>query len=116
MNKLVKLLLRWKLLAVLIVVAGFVIGRLLGRFIPAPIIIALFVFLFLIALFFYFFSDRILLRWYHAKELNDENSPLYKITQRLAKMWASKSRKSLLCIQRCQMRFQLAEMPTQELF
>ena len=85
MNKLVRLLLRWKLLAVLIVVAGFVIGRLLGRLIPAPIIIALFVFLFLIALFFYFFSDRILLRWYHAKELNDKNSPLYKITQRLAK-------------------------------
>ena len=85
MNKLVRLLLRWKLLAVLIVVAGFVIGRLLGRLIPAPIIIALFAFLFLIALFFYFFSDRILLRWYHAKELNNENSPLYKITQRLAK-------------------------------
>lgn len=85
MNKLVRLLLRWKLLAVLIVVAGFVIGRLLARFIPAPIIIALFVFLFLIALFFYFFSDRILLRWYHAKELTDKNSPLYKITQRLAK-------------------------------
>ena len=33
---------------------------------------------------FYLFSDRILLRWYRAKAVKDENAPLNKMTKRLA--------------------------------
>jgi heat shock protein HtpX len=87
MNNRVKLLLLWMLPALPIVVACGVIGWMLGRGFPTLIIIAIFVFvllLLLLALFFFFFSDKILLRWYHAKEVKDENSPLYEIVSALA--------------------------------
>jgi heat shock protein HtpX len=86
MNNRVKLLLLWMLSALPIVIAGGVIGRMLALRIHWLIIIIMFVFavVLVLALYFYFFSDKILLRWYHAKEVRDENSPLYEIVHRLA--------------------------------
>ena len=87
MNNRVKLLLLWILWALPIVMAGGVIGKMLARGFPALIIITTFVFVFLLVLglCFYFFSDKILLRGYHAKEERDANSPLYEIVHMLAK-------------------------------
>ena len=91
MNRFVKQLLRlrWILLALLIAVVGWVIGRMVVRGIPALFIIAITVFVLfvlLLAVFFYFFSAKLLLRWYHAKEERDvdADSPLYEIVHRLA--------------------------------
>jgi len=86
MNILLKPFLRWVLFALVIVITGWTIGRILARGIPALIIITIFVFVLLLvlAIYFYFFSDKILLRWYHAKEVSDANSPLYEIVHRLA--------------------------------
>jgi heat shock protein HtpX len=86
MNKRVKLLLLWMLLALPIVIAGWVTGKMIERVFPALIIITMFVFVFLLvlALYFYFFSDKILLRWYHAKEVRDDNSSLSEMVRTLA--------------------------------
>jgi len=86
MNIFLKPFLRWVLFALVIVITGWTIGRILARGIPALIIITIFVFVLLLvlAIYFYFFSDKILLRWYHAKEVSDANSPLYEIVHRLA--------------------------------
>jgi len=88
-TKFVKQVLQWILFALLIVIAGWAIGRLIEGDFPARIIITIFVFvllLLLLALFFYLFSDKILLRWYHAKEERETNtnSPLCEIVGRLA--------------------------------
>jgi len=61
----------------------------LGRGIQGLIIIIItllvFVVVLVFALYFYFFSAKILLRWYHAKEVRDKNLPLlYEIVYRLA--------------------------------
>lgn len=83
-TKFVKQVLQWVLFALLIVIAGWVIGMLIGGGFPALIIITIIVFVLLLALFFYLFSDKILLRWYHAKEERDTNSPLCEIVGKLA--------------------------------
>lgn len=84
MNNLKKLLLLWMVLALPIVIAGWFIGRMVVRGFPSLIILTLIGFVLLLALLFYFFSDKVLLRWYHAKEERDVNSPLYEIVHRLA--------------------------------
>jgi heat shock protein HtpX len=86
MNNRVKLLLLWMLSALPIVIAGGVIGRMFALRIHWLIIITgvVFAVVLVLALYFYFFSDKILLRWYHAKEVRDENSPLYEIARTLA--------------------------------
>ena len=69
-----------------IVIAGWVVGKMLGGGFQELIIITGFVFavVLVLALLFYFFSAKILLRWYHAKEVRDENSSLYEIVHGLA--------------------------------
>ena len=87
MNNRVKLLLLWMLSAPPTVIAGWVIGKMLALIIQGLIIITLsvFVVLLVLALYFYFFSAKILLRWYHAKDVRDKNLPLlYEIVHRLA--------------------------------
>ncbi len=86
MNDRVKLLLLWMLSALPVVIAGGIIGRMFAVRIQGLIIITGFVFavVLVLALYFYFFGDKILLRWYHAKEVRDENSPLYEIARTLA--------------------------------
>jgi hypothetical protein len=54
-NNRVKLLLLWMLLALPVVMAGGVIGKMIGRGFPALIIITMFVFVFLLVLALYFF-------------------------------------------------------------
>jgi heat shock protein HtpX len=77
-----KQLLLWVLLALSVIIASLMIIRLFGRGFLAFILVALFVLFFLLALLLFFFADRILLRWYHAKEVRDEKSPLYEIARR----------------------------------
>jgi heat shock protein HtpX len=77
-----KQILRWVLLALSIVIASWIILSILGRGFFSLILVALLVLVFLLSLLLYFFNDRILLRWYHAKEIRDEQSPLYEIVRR----------------------------------
>ena len=81
-----KLLLLWILMALPILMAGLLAGWLVvGGFQELMLIIVpIFAVILALALYFYFFSDKILLRWYHAKEARDENSPLFELVQRLA--------------------------------
>ncbi len=85
-NARLKLLLLWILPALLIVMAGWVIGKILALKIRELITITGFVLavVLVLALLFYFFSAQILLRWYHAKEVQDKNSPVCEIVHRLA--------------------------------
>jgi heat shock protein HtpX len=68
----------------LLVLAGLLI---LGR-VQLLIIVLLIVIIALavngLVLFLYLFSDRIILKWYHARELQDTNSPLRELVRRLA--------------------------------
>ena len=83
----VKLLLLWIMLALPMVMAGLLIGWMVVGMVKELIIIAALVFAVLVALLaccFYFLSDKLLLRWYHAKEVQDKNSSLHEIVHRLA--------------------------------
>lgn len=85
MANFVKRVLRWILLALPVAIAGGAIGWMREQGVPALIITALVAFLLLLlllALLLYLFSDKIVLRWYHAKE--DANSPLCKLAHGLA--------------------------------
>ena len=87
MNDRVKLLLLWILLALPIVMAGSLVGWLVARSVQEHVIITAIVFAssyLVIACCFYYFSDKILLRWYHAKKVQDETLPFYEIAHRLA--------------------------------
>ena len=79
-----KQILRWVLLALSIVIASWVILKILGRGFFSLILVALFVLVFLLSLLLYFFCDSILLRWYHAKEMRAEKLPLYESVKQLA--------------------------------
>ena len=70
-------------MALPVVMAGVVTGKMLGLGLPA-LLFTILVFVVLLALFFYFFSAKILLRWYHAKEVKDENAHLYETVCTLA--------------------------------
>ncbi|RLG31392.1 hypothetical protein DRN98_06585 [Methanosarcinales archaeon] len=78
-----KLLLLWIVLAIPIVGLGGAIGWITGFFLHA--LIVMLVFVLLLATLFYLYSDRILLRWYHAEKVVDATSPLYEIVDKLAK-------------------------------
>ena len=83
----VKLLLLGILLALPMVMAGLLIGWMVVGMVKELILIAALVFAVLVALLaccFYFLSDNLLLRWYHAKEVQDKNSSLHEIAHRLA--------------------------------
>jgi heat shock protein HtpX len=84
MEGLSKLLLLLISLALSIVIASWLIIRISGRGFLELSIIALFVLMLLLSLLLYLFSDIILLRWYHAKEIQGGNLPLYEIVHRLA--------------------------------
>ena len=86
MTNRVKLLLLWILLALPMVMAGLLIGWMVVGMVKELMIIALIVFaiLLVLACCFYFLSDKLLLRWYHAKEVQDKNSSLHEIAHRLA--------------------------------
>jgi len=86
MNNRVKLLLLWILLGLPILMAGSLVGWMVvqnvqGLMIITTIVLVVFVAL---AVYFYYFSDKLLLRWYHAKEVQDKSSPLYKIVRQHA--------------------------------
>jgi heat shock protein HtpX len=72
----------WVLLALSVIIASLMIIRVFGRGFLAFILVALFILVFLVSLLLFFFSDRILLRWYHAEEVRDEKSPVYEIVRR----------------------------------
>ncbi len=86
MNNLKRLLLLCILFALPIVIAGLLVGWMVIRRVQELMIIALIVFVVLLVLAccFYFLSDNLLLRWYHAKEVQDKNSSLHEIVHRLA--------------------------------
>ncbi|HID20396.1 MAG TPA: protease HtpX [Methanophagales archaeon] len=83
MNNRVKLLLLWMLLVLPIVIVGGAIGKMLALRIFGLIMLTLsvFVLLLVLVLCIYLFSDKILRRWYHAKEVS---SPLSEIVSALA--------------------------------
>ena len=72
MDNRVKLLLLWMLFALPIVTVAGAVGKMLTLRIPELItlIICVFVLLLILVLCIYLFSAKLLLRWYHAKEVN----------------------------------------------
>ena len=70
------------MLALLIVLTSWIILRIFKRGFFSLVLVALLVLGLLLSLLLYFFNDRILLRWYHATEIRDEQSPLYEIVRR----------------------------------
>lgn len=85
-----KLLLLWTLVASPIVLVGLLVlaGLLILGRVQLLTIVLLIVFIALaitgLVVFLYFFSDRVILTWYHAKELQDTNLPLRELVRRLA--------------------------------
>jgi heat shock protein HtpX len=81
MDNRVKLMLLWMLLALPVVIAGGAVGKMLTLRIPELIILSIcvFVFLFVLVLCIYLFSARLLLRWYHAKEVSAALSEIVSI-------------------------------------
>ncbi len=86
MTNRVKLLLLLIMLALPMVMAGLLIGWMVVGMVKELILIAALVFavILVLACGFYFLSDNLLLRWYHAKEMQAKNSPLHEIVHRLA--------------------------------
>ncbi|CAD6492163.1 MAG: Protease HtpX [Candidatus Argoarchaeum ethanivorans] len=84
MNSRRRLLFLWIGFTVLMVVAGEAAGRMIGvEFLG---MIVMFAFISLLALSVYFYSDRILLRWYHAEGVkNDVYPSLHEIIAKLSK-------------------------------
>jgi len=78
-----KLVLLWIVLAIPIIGLGGVIGWIAGFLIPG--LIVMLVLILLLATIFYFYSDRILLKWYHAEKVREVDSPLCEITRELAR-------------------------------
>ena len=79
-----RLLFIWIGFAIPMIAAGEVGGRMIGVEYVGMIVI--FVLIALLALSVYLYSDRIMLRWYHAEEVrNDAGSPLHEIIERLSK-------------------------------
>ncbi len=86
MTNRVKLLLLGISLALPVLIAGLLVGWVVVRTVQGLMIITAIVFaiFFVVACGFYLFSDTVLLRWYRAKEVEDENTPLHEIVRRLA--------------------------------
>lgn len=86
MTNRVKLILLWIMLALPILMVGLLVSWMVMRTVLGLMIITIIVLVIIsvLARHFYFFSDKLLLRWYHAKEVEDENAPVYKIVHQLA--------------------------------
>jgi heat shock protein HtpX len=86
MTNRVKLLLLGISLALPVLIVGLLVGWMVVRTVQGLMIITTIVFAIfsVVACGFYFFSDTVLLRWYRAKAVEDENTPLHEIVRRLA--------------------------------